>query len=1042
MGRQALRVAACGVTAALLGGCSSAGPDWQARTLSDFGAAIDRAEQYVSDYGYGTISAPLPALPPVAPNTGFAFDLNRKAGEFYNDVKEHRDVSLAETLATALQTGLGAQASFDPVAGLDFSGKLDQYNRQRRLADEIINARLAAAAVTRNAALEAAAAETDETARAAKVAAAQQAYAESLGALRDPSATFPAATIPSAMPAADLAPDAAAARALLPTDRLSAYNSLVSSRQPTLSPIEALMHTASLKTLQGIFEALGQPFDSSKYADRVNLVTVCMVAVEPGRLTRKDFALDVSASVRWHAHRLLSSNPEERKAIVTILQDMRLSDSQRGLLDDCLLRAVAVDTARRVADEQIAVILAHPDEINRIVGRPDPLRAAAGAPSAVAAEDVLRRVRQRQDELAEDVAAKATNRRAAQGNEPKGSLAALESADSVRRLQPDQMAQLLDEIGSSPSSLGENGKQQDAALLSGLADLKTTTELLLKLQEPAERYSKARDALVQVAEDAPVIETESGPLPFSESANVVAVSPMVYGQVLDQTSSVRRQTETALSLAAVLARAGLKAEAEYYWKWARQRQADLATVTTNNTISAYSTGAAFGYRVLPSLVLEDGKLTRTLQAQTFPVLVVISEERSNLAPRLVYRAKKGEAHTDLSKLAMMVPEARLVVTHRWQPLSGDERGIKGWGAGLWRSITVGRWSATPPPARQRLADQLDLENRMGALRRPSPDQEFGVDECALALASAAVQRAYGARVVFQVPQYAYLHARKPALAMHQDKPVVLPDAVTAGTSSEAAKPLQFAVYGENLDRVTAVSQAAPAGESLFEISEGLSTPAALVVQLKQGKSIPKLTELVFALFYTAADGTSRQLLTCPGVQVKAPPERVPELTRVDGRVVMLPAFLEAKPGEVKVCVFGQNLAPADGCRVEVTAVTGEEVTEPKAVKDQVTVTVRLKAPVPGQTLALRLKYVDKEGKEACSLYTWPGVPIVGNATAELKLGEGGASATFAAPQNALTPDLIKAMGEAAARRQGTQAPSEPRSVEMKIEGGSIDLKPK
>ena len=115
-----------------------------------------------------------------------------------------------------------------------------------------------------------------------------------------------------------------------------------------------------------------------------------------------------------------------------------------------------------------------------------------------------------------------------------------------------------------------------------------------------------------------------------------AVSPMTDVDSLDLGSSQRFQVSDALSIAAGLSSAGLKASAAYFREWAKRREQDVHTRTSYAAVTAFSNGGFFGWRIKPRLqALEnpasfDSKPANVLEQQAFPVVVIVGIDRDDL----------------------------------------------------------------------------------------------------------------------------------------------------------------------------------------------------------------------------------------------------------------------------------------------------------------------------------------------------------------------------------------------------------------------------
>ncbi len=118
---------------------------------------------------------------------------------------------------------------------------------------------------------------------------------------------------------------------------------------------------------------------------------------------------------------------------------------------------------------------------------------------------------------------------------------------------------------------------------------------------------------------------------------VAAASPMGDAQALDLQASTRTVRQTALQMAFALAGAGYAAQAGAFLNFAKSKQLDVETRTSNVVVSAYSsTGGYFGFKFNPRLVADPGggRQSQQLQVPTFPTLLVIGMSGNELRPRV------------------------------------------------------------------------------------------------------------------------------------------------------------------------------------------------------------------------------------------------------------------------------------------------------------------------------------------------------------------------------------------------------------------------
>ncbi|MBK8268257.1 MAG: hypothetical protein IPK83_08100 [Planctomycetes bacterium] len=143
-------------------------------------------------------------------------------------------------------------------------------------------------------------------------------------------------------------------------------------------------------------------------------------------------------------------------------------------------------------------------------------------------------------------------------------------------------------------------------------------------------------------------------------------------QTLDLASGIRAQDALALKIALVVSGFGARADAGGVLQDIERFQQDVLTRTALNTVAGYSnSGGVFGYQIGPSLagvvnVARDKRHSATgpqmvLQRQSFPVLVFVGLDRSDLLPQIL----KDPAS---KKLTIVEPKLQFRQTTRWIPI--------------------------------------------------------------------------------------------------------------------------------------------------------------------------------------------------------------------------------------------------------------------------------------------------------------------------------------------------------------------------------------
>jgi len=168
---------------------------------------------------------------------------------------------------------------------------------------------------------------------------------------------------------------------------------------------------------------------------------------------------------------------------------------------------------------------------------------------------------------------------------------------------------------------------------------------------------------------------------------VFSVLPLIDAQTLELLNSERRFTQLAASISAAFPTAAANLKGRDIMQFVKQFQKDTQTVTPRTVANSYSSGAIFGFRLMPSLTaLKDparsgSKPANILQATTFPVLVTVVTSRK-----------------DATKLK--ADSVRVRIANRW--LLNDRPPFKE----VWRRIGLPMW-------RESTSARLDLALMFG-----------------------------------------------------------------------------------------------------------------------------------------------------------------------------------------------------------------------------------------------------------------------------------------------------------------------------------------
>jgi hypothetical protein len=260
------------------------------KQLADVGVAFDK-------YGTITMSAPLLVRADANGTPPFAFDLGRTPQEYYTDAKTEIQASSVVAEKTSLNIEAQGRLSQDTTLSNAFGVSSTERERAAQLD---LERRAKDAAVAEQERLELIALMADEKDPAKKATAIKEAndrYYSKMALL------YPT---PGAIPTSQTvgAPRDGAATGFTahPSDRLGAFKDAfelaksISTASPTVTSRSAIIAAAGDTTIQGIFKVLGDPQKALTFEGKETLYGVTMISVTPGRLTRRKFSANISAS--------------------------------------------------------------------------------------------------------------------------------------------------------------------------------------------------------------------------------------------------------------------------------------------------------------------------------------------------------------------------------------------------------------------------------------------------------------------------------------------------------------------------------------------------------------------------------------------------------------------------------------------------------------------------------------------------------------------------------------------------------------------------
>jgi hypothetical protein len=169
------------------------------------------------------------------------------------------------------------------------------------------------------------------------------------------------------------------------------------------------------------------------------------------------------------------------------------------------------------------------------------------------------------------------------------------------------------------------------------------------------------------------LQTNSSSVPLC-----TPISPLASMDVTDEASSLRNQNSFALSLAGLLQKAGLQAQASAFEQYAKRSEQDAHSRTALAVVNTYSAGGGlFGWQVGPRFramddpgVKKSGAPANVLDRQTFPSLLLIALNQEDFYPHLRIN--------DDGRVTVLEPYLAFRTVSRWLPLK------HGWWGRLWQ----------------------------------------------------------------------------------------------------------------------------------------------------------------------------------------------------------------------------------------------------------------------------------------------------------------------------------------------------------------------
>ena len=216
---------------------------------------------------------------------------------------------------------------------------------------------------------------------------------------------------------------------------------------------------------------------------------------------------------------------------------------------------------------------------------------------------------------------------------------------------------------SKDTNLTENIRASIIVSYALTAPSSSTSSLSKKIDEIALTKDKYQTLMEWNKDITDELKTNNVPDPLA-----MAVSPLADMDIADEASSLRSQQNLALSLAGLLAKAGLQAQAAVFEQYAHRQERDARSRTALVAINTYSAGGGlFGWQVGPRFrAMEDPEIEKSgapahvLDRQTFPALIMIGVRPEDLYPRMAINHN--------GTLTVYEPVLSFVAVSRWLPL--------------------------------------------------------------------------------------------------------------------------------------------------------------------------------------------------------------------------------------------------------------------------------------------------------------------------------------------------------------------------------------
>jgi hypothetical protein len=483
----------------------------------------------------------------------------------------------------------------------------------------------------------------------------------------------------------------------------------LNSPNPTLNNSKALQIAAADQTTEAIYRLLGDPQKAAQFAGRKILLGSVTVSVSPGYRTKKGYVADLGVLPTFDyqkarpevARRWLQGTDLTDKTRAAIIfsagwqhdydvmsaakwlgQEPPFDELKRRLrqLSDLKTKVATVEAATNSLTNA-----AFEDQVKKGMTKPQPQGPPPNVEGLLAGLEQerawftkLSRLANLDDKEQKSPTIEAAWQTVIEATLPGVVKAATTTSTATGAAKAPLAAPEQAAPGAQPSSLEVLAKQLDDAYTDATKNYNTFVDGLPN--QLSNQLSGWNETIPDVLKDT----NSAQPL-------VMGVSPLADLDVTAEGSSQRSQASFALSLAALLQKAGLQAQAAAFEQFANRLQEDAQTRTALPAVNSYSEGGLFGWQIGPRFRAmknpggdKKGRLpANILERQTFPALIIVGFNQEDLTPRVTVIS---------NKVCVLEPHLTFRTVPRWLPLDGPSWLSRCWSSSLsWLWHTEGRY---------------------------------------------------------------------------------------------------------------------------------------------------------------------------------------------------------------------------------------------------------------------------------------------------------------------------------------------------------------